>query len=150
LWDRFIDMGEFEKAETEIRIFEKDFGRDGPVARYKVALLVARAKTSAGIMEEDRLAILDQARALAITSIKRFPFNKSLLIVYCDVAIEVYRRPGDSGVYDDAMFELRAAEERIGDPDIPRLIARYESRMRGYSIDTADASYATDSTEEGP
>jgi hypothetical protein len=142
-------MGEFEKAETEIRIFEKDFGRgDGPVARYKVALLTTRAKTTAGIMEEDRLAILDQARALAITSIKRFPYNKSLLTAYCDVGIEIHRRTGNYSVYNDAISELRAAEERIGDPDIPRLIARYEGRMRGYTMDTDDASDGSDLMEE--
>lgn len=133
-----IEMGEFEKAETEIRIFEKDFRRDGPVARYKVALLTARAKTTPGIMEEDRLAILDQARALATTSIRQFPYNKSLLTAYCDVGLEVHRRTGNYAVYDDAMAELRAAEDRIGDPDIPRLIARYESRIHGRPADTDD------------
>ena len=48
-------MGEFEKAEVEIRIFEKDFGRDSPLARYKVQLLTARATNTVGIMEEDRI-----------------------------------------------------------------------------------------------
>ena len=144
-----IEMGEFEKADTEIRIFEKDFERgDGPVARYKVSLLTTRAKMTAGIMEEDRLVILDQARALAQNSIRRFPFNKSLLSAYCDVGLEIYRRTGDSTVYDDAIAELRAAEEQIGDPDIPRLIARYESRIRWYAMDTADTGSMADITEE--
>ena len=30
-----IDMGESDPAETEIRVFEKDFNRDGPVARFQ-------------------------------------------------------------------------------------------------------------------
>lgn len=127
-----IEMGEFEKAETEIRIFEKDFRRDGPVARYKVNLLTARATRSSGIMEEDRLAILEQAHALAAHSIKRFPYNKSLLTAFCDVGVEIARRTGNSSVYEEAMSELRAGEERIGDPDIGRLIARYENRVVGH------------------
>jgi hypothetical protein len=143
-----IGMGEFEKAETEIRIFEKDFGRDGPVARYKVTLLTARATKTVGIMEEDRLAILEQARALAVNSIQQFPYNKSLLTAYCDVGVEIYRRMGDYSVYDEAMSEFRAAEERIGDPDIGRLIARYESRILGQPIETADAIEVTDVTPE--
>ena len=31
-----IDQGLFAKAETEIRLFDKDFGADGPVHRYKI------------------------------------------------------------------------------------------------------------------
>jgi hypothetical protein len=125
-------MGEFEKAETEIRIFEKDFGTDGPVARYKVNLLTARAKTTPGIMEEDRIAILEQAQALATYFIKKFPYNKSLFSSYCEVGIEICKRTGKYEVYDDSIRELKQAEERTGDPDIPRLIARFEGRVRGY------------------
>lgn len=144
-----IEMGEFEKAETEIRIFEKDFRRDGPVARYKVVLLTARAKTTQGIMEEDRLAILDQARALAIKSIRQFPHNKSLLTAYCEVGLEIHRRTGNYSAYDDAMSELRAAEDRIGDPDIPRLIARYESRLNMRASGNNDETAQSEEAEEG-
>lgn len=132
-----IKTGEFEKADTEIRIFEKDFGADGPVARYKVSLLIARATTTPGIMEEDRLAILEQARSLAAESIERFPYSKSLYCVYCDVGLEQMRRTGDSTVFDEALAALKTAEERIGDPDISRLIAEYESSR---SRQTADAA----------
>ncbi len=128
-----IDMGEFEKAEVEIRIFEQDFRRDGPVARYRVSLLAARAKTTPGIMEEDRLAILEQAGSLAKASIQQFPYNASLLSAYCDVAIEVYRRTANGNVYEDAISELRAAVERIGDPNLQRVVERYESRFGGLS-----------------
>jgi hypothetical protein len=133
-----IDMGEFEKAETEIRIFEKDFGADGPVARYKVTLLTARAKGTVGIMEEDRLAILEQAAALAANSNQRFPNRQTLLAAYCEVGIEIHKRTGDRAVYDAAVAECKAAEERTGDPDIPRMVARYESRMLGQSLEIAD------------
>lgn len=52
-----IDAGAYEKAETEIRIFEKDFGADGPVYRYKIQLLLARAVRVPGILPEDRIQI---------------------------------------------------------------------------------------------
>lgn len=129
-----IDMGEFEKAETEIRIFDKDFGRDGPVARYKVALLTARARNTPGLLEEDRRVILEQAVALAENSIKRFPNNKSLLAAYCEVGIEIYRRSGDYSTHDRAIALLKEAEERMGDPEIVRLVARYEARIRGTEL----------------
>src|SRR6267142_1985142 len=125
-----IESGEFEKAGTEIRIFEKDFGRDdGPVARYKVSWLTERATRTPGILEEDRIAILGQARALAEHAVRRFQNNKALLAAYCDVGVAVFLRTGERSVYDAAMMELRSAEERIGDPEISRMISRYEDRL---------------------
>jgi hypothetical protein len=67
-----IEIGEFDQAETEIRIFYKDFGGGGPVARYKVFLMMARATRTLGILREDRLAILESAREQASFAIKRF------------------------------------------------------------------------------
>jgi len=130
-----IKMGEFEKAETEIRVFENDFRTDGPVARYKVQLLIARATSTPGLMEEDRETILRKAGALASNAIRKFPYNKSLLAAYCEAGIEICRRYGDYTVYDVAIGELKEAEERIGDPDVPRMIARYETRVQGQPLD---------------
>jgi hypothetical protein len=50
-----IEAGAYEKAEIEIRIFENDFGIDGPVYRYKVQLLLARSQNAPGLLEEDRI-----------------------------------------------------------------------------------------------
>lgn len=133
-----IEMGEFEKAETEIRLFDKDFGGDGPVFRYKVNLLVARAIRTSGIMEEDRLAILEKAREMAIVGISRYPNNKNMLAAYCDVGIELYRRTGDLTVFDQAISEMKDAEVRIGDPDISKLISRYERRIAGHVANNDD------------
>jgi len=130
-----IALGDFEQADTEIRIFDKDFGRDGPVARYKVSLLAARAEHTPGIMDEDRLAILDQARELAVTSIRRFPQNKNLLASYCDVGLAIFKKTGDLETFDDAMEQLKAAESRLGDPEISRLVMRYERSLSGEIID---------------
>jgi hypothetical protein len=139
-----IEMGEFEKAETEIRIFEKDLSRDGPVARYKVTLLTARATKTKGLMEEDRLKILEEAEAFARTSIQRYQNNKSLLTAYCEVGIEISRRTGSYEVYDAAMAQLKEAEERLADPDISRLIARYEGKILGQTLDTTQSNTGED------
>lgn len=133
-----IEMGEFEKAETEIRIFEKDFKRDGPVARYKIKLLLARARSTPGILEEDRTAILTMARPLAERFVRQFPHSKSLLVTYCELGLEILTRTGDFAAYDAALTELRAAEDRLGDPDIPRLVARFQSKAAGYSEESID------------
>jgi hypothetical protein len=135
-----IALGDFEQADTEIRIFDKDFGRDGPVARYKVSLLTARAEHTPGIMDEDRLAILGQARELAITSIRRFPQNKNLLASYCDVGLAIFKRTGGLEAFDDAMEQLKVAESRLGDPEISRLVMRYERSLSGEVIDADEES----------
>lgn len=135
-----IDMGEFEKAETELRIFDKDFGRDGPVSRYQIVLLTSRAVRSPGLLKEDRIAILNQARELAIASIARFPNHKSVLSAYCEVGIELCKLTGEYKVFDDAISELKAAEERVGDPEISKIIARYEARVTAQSGDFSDAA----------
>ena len=120
-----IAAGEYEKAETEIRVFERDFNADGPVYRYKVNLLVSRAVHAPGLMTEDRIRILEDGRALALAGIGRFPHNKALLAAYAELGVEHYRRSGSYSYFDEAMKYLRDAEEQLGDPDINRIIARY-------------------------
>ncbi|MGJ4890267.1 SIR2 family protein [Bradyrhizobium sp. HKCCYLRH3099] len=133
-----IEQGEFEKAETEIRIFNKDFGPDGPVHRYKVTLMVARAVRTQGIMDEDRITILEQARELAVAGCDRYPNNKNMLSAYADLGIEYYRRTGRYEFYDDAIKKLKLAEDRIGDPDISKIILRFERRLAGKPFEDID------------
>ncbi|WP_448950975.1 SIR2 family protein [Labrys neptuniae] len=126
-----IDEGAFDKAETEIRIFSKDFGTDGPVHRYKVNLMVARATRTPGILEEDRIAILEQAQELAVTGAEKYPHNKNMLSAYLELGIAYYKKTGWFDFYDDAMRRMKIAEERNGDPEISKTILRYERRLIG-------------------
>lgn len=128
-----IDMGEFEKADAEIRIFEKDFGRDAPITRYKIKILIGRALTSPGILDEDRLVILNQAKDLAVASVAKYPDNKTILSEYCEVGVCMYKKTADFSTYDAAMGELKLAEARIGDPDISNLVRKYEKLMASHS-----------------
>lgn len=131
-----IDQGEFEKAETEIRVFNYDFGSDGPVHRYKIKLMVARAARAPGLLDEDRIAILEQAQELASTGVAKFPNNKSILSAYTELGLEYLRRTGSYSFYDAAMEELKAAEARLGDADITAMISRYERRAAGSDVDS--------------
>jgi hypothetical protein len=130
-----IDIGEFDQALTEIRIFDKDFGNDGPVARYRINLMVARATRTPKIMPEDRLTILEQAREMAVTAIHRYNFVPRVFGAYCDVGIAIYQQSGRSEVFDDAMRELKEAETRIGDPEVTRLVRRFERLMAGHTAE---------------
>jgi hypothetical protein len=128
-----IEQDEFEKAETEIRIFEKDFGADGPVVRYKLKLKVGRAVRTPGIMEEDRIAILDQAYELACSAVRRHSNNKNILSAFADLGIEYYKKTGRATYYDEAIAKLQLAEEQLADPEISKIIRRFNHRMLGQS-----------------
>ena len=127
-----IATGDYDRAETEIRVFEADFSVDGPVYRYKVDLMVARASKSPGLMREDRITILEEGRDLALMGMNRFAFNKALLTAYAELGLEYYRIVGTYEIFDEAMSKLRDAEERLGDPDISRTISRLTRRIHGY------------------
>ena len=131
-----IELGQFEKAETEIKLFENDFKRsDGPVMRYKIILMLERAKKALGILQEDRIAILEMARAHTLFAIDRHPDNKNILRTYCDVGFEYFKMTGKMEYFDDAMKNIREAEDRIGDPDITRIIILYERKIAGLEFD---------------
>ena len=128
-----MDLEEFEKAETEIRMFEKGLRVDGPVYRYKVNLLLARAIHTKGILNEDRIARLNQAADMAAIGVKRYKDNKYMMRAYCEVGIEHYKLSGKLDVFDDAISALKEAETNIGDPDISRIIEQSERRITGFS-----------------
>ncbi len=132
-----IEIGEFDQAQTEIRIFEKDFKSDGPVARYKVKLMVARATRTEGILREDRLAILKEAEGEAIRAVRRYENNPQVFYAYCDVGLALLRVNGDASVYEAAMAALKEAESRIGDPQITRKVRSFERRV---AMETSDES----------
>jgi hypothetical protein len=55
-----ISANQFDAAETELRIFQNDFGLDGPAVRHKIVLATARAVRSPGLMDEDRIVLIDK------------------------------------------------------------------------------------------
>ena len=109
------EMGKFDQAQTEIRIFEKDFNTDAPVTRLKIELLVAHRNRCPGLMLEDRLAILEQARELAVISIRRYSHAKAVFSAYCKVGFNILKLCGSADVFDDAIQNLeRKTRKRLG------------------------------------
>lgn len=123
-----ISLEKFDLAETEIRVFKHDIGGDGPVARYQIALLLARAIYTPGIMAEDRIVILRKAESQAAVSAERFNNNRNVLAAYCDVGIEILKKAKDDGCIEAAMKALRDAESRTGDEEIGKTLRLYERR----------------------
>jgi hypothetical protein len=97
--------------------------------------MIARAIHTPGILEEDRVAILEQANTLAITGVERYPHNKNILSAYAELGIEYYKRTGSYSFYNEAIKQLKIAEERLGDPDVSSIIARYERRLAGQTYE---------------
>lgn len=126
LMRNLIEQQAFDSADTEIRLFAKEFGMDGPATRYQIDLQVERAMNSPGLMAEDRVTLMDRARQAAVVAVTKFRHNKSVIMSYCDLGLAYHRLTDDGSVFEAAITELRAAETRIGDPDIGRAVARLE------------------------
>ena len=135
-----IELGHFDQAQTEIRIFEKDFRRfDSPVARLRIELLVARATETDGLMREDRLTILEQAKELAASSIKKHSQAKAIFAAYCTVGLNILRLGGGSDTFTEAMKQLREAERRLYDPEIAGIVRRFERLEAGHILNLTSA-----------
>ncbi len=126
-----IEQGHFDIAEQEIRQFRNDLNPDGPLARYEIKLRLARARNSPGLLEEDRLTLMKQAKDMAVASVQRYNQNRSVHGAFCDVGLEWYRTTGDISVFDLAISTFKAAEARHGDEEMTRMIRQYEGRLAG-------------------
>lgn len=133
-----IDVNELEKAETEIRLFENDFNTDGPLERFKIILLLVRADRAKGILDEDRMAILEMARDKAINAVDRYKNNKNIIKTYCDVGLEIFKRTMDSSAFEDGIMKLRDAESRLGDPEITNSLIYFERRYSHIQSQSAE------------
>ena len=133
-----IEADQFDPAETELRMFQNDFGLDGPAVRYKIVLATARAVRAPGLMDEDRAVLLEKARDTASAAAVRYQMNKGILIAYCELGIETAKLTGRAEVFEVAMTELKKAEDRIGDPAISVAIARLNRRISNIRTEPLD------------
>ena len=132
LISNLIDQEEFEQAETEIRIFEKELRLDAPIHRYKIKLQLRKAEHTKGLMPEDRGTLIMEAANIAQQSVSRYPDDKNMYRGYCDVGLAYLRVTGKWDIYDAAIGQLKHLEDRIPDPDITRIIGRFESIVHRY------------------
>ena len=98
-----IELGQFEPADTEIRLFENDFRADGPITRYKINLATERALRSPSWLLEDRVFLIERAAEFGIAAVRRFKSNKAILAAFCEVGIAAGRLTGTRGIFDQAI-----------------------------------------------
>ncbi len=130
-WHRLVrellNAEQVDQAEYAIRDAENAVGRDAPLGRYKVRVLVQRAQVTNRISPQDRRALLRRAYEAAMRNTEFYKWDKYSYRTLCDVAVELIRR-GDNGSYlDEAIKKLRDASGRILDPDMNRDIQTYEN-----------------------
>lgn len=133
-----IEANKFDAADAELRIFQNDFGLDGPATRYKIILATARAVRTPGLMDEDRVVLLERAREIAAAAASRYQMNKGILIAYCEVGLEVAKLTGNGDVFESAISDLKNAENKIGDPLISVAISRLVRRMSNITTEPND------------
>lgn len=129
-----IDIGDYEGARTEIRLFENEIRLDGPVQRYKVKLLLARARHSKGLMQEDRISLVRQAASMAEEGAKRFKFDKNICVAFLEVGVAYFKLTKDESIFDQAMKAAKATYDRLLDPEFRRRIRHFEGLRQRFPV----------------
>lgn len=128
-WHRLIrellQEGELDETEFVIRNAEEAVGKDGPIDRYKVRLLVVRAMRTEGISDGDRIALLRKAYELALNNIDNRKWDKYGYFTLCDVAIQLIQRGESHYLLEEAVNRAQEAFDAILDPEMVRRIDEY-------------------------
>lgn len=85
------------------------------------------------------MVILEQARELAAATVDRYKDHKYVLRAYCEVGVNALKLSGSHEIFDEAMDVLRAAESRLGDPEITKLVVHYERRLSAHENSFPDS-----------
>ena len=128
-WHRLIrellQEGNLDETEYTIRNAEEAAGADAPIDRYKVRLLIVRARRTEGISNIDRTALLRRAYEMAMKNIDRHKWDKYGYYTLCDVACELIQHGESTYLLDEAIARSEEASDRILDPDMTRRIEEY-------------------------
>ena len=143
-----IELGHFDAADTEIKVFRADFKVDAPTTRYRINLATARAIRVKGLMHEDRVALIGKAEEIGADAVRRFKNVKGVLGAYCEVGVETAKLTGRYSVFDKAIKLLKIAEEQGEDPEISRMITRFERRMISIQVEPSSLDSGVDDIVE--
>lgn len=129
-----LDSGDLTEVSREIRNAEDEVGPDSVFNRYKVRLVIRRAAETAGIMPEDRRALLREAERLAVKGIDRWSTDKYSFIIYADVGVAYAETMGgDASILDESLARMRKAVEVILDPQLSDSLQSFERTRRRFA-----------------
>lgn len=130
---KLLDLGRVEEADLAIRQMREDIGQDSVCDRYRVRLAVMRAEDTHGIMESDRIAMMDEAERIARRCVRDSPGDKHAYSSLAMVATARVRRHGMSDLAIETVGIMKRAEEWILDPELARNRRRLEQLVSDYS-----------------
>lgn len=129
-WHRLIKEAlaeeDLPEADYLIRAAETAVGRDGPIDRFKVRLMMLRAQKTPRISSEDRLAILRKAYEAALGNLRFHANDKYSYALVCDVAFKMVERGESEYLLEESIQLYRDAAERLEDPDMARQLRIFE------------------------
>jgi hypothetical protein len=117
-----------ERADYALRDAIEAVGLDSPLHRYKILLLVARAQRAERVMEEDRVALLMEAKALAYEGLRRYSDDKYSYLVFSRLASAYFAITKSEAWIDEAVEVLRDGLEKVSDPQLARELRELEQR----------------------
>jgi NAD-dependent SIR2 family protein deacetylase len=120
-----INLSQFDIAESELRIFERELKIDGPVLRYKIRLKLGIAKYTENIQNEDRAALVSEASAMAQKCLDKYPDDKNMYRVFLEAGADWFRYTGKREVFEEAMQAAVSSQERLLDPELRTIISNY-------------------------
>lgn len=128
-----LDIVDLEECEYALREAFEAVGHDAPLDRYSVKLIFARAEHTPGISEGDRLALLRKAHQLAKNNVLKHSVDRYSYRTLCDAAFKLCERGESVEFVDEAIELMRAAFDKILDPEMSRELTGLE-RLRERNV----------------
>jgi hypothetical protein len=126
----YLDAGDLNSADREIRLCQQEIGDDVVVHRYRSSLMYQRALTTPRLQEQDRKAMLLEAARLARSCVARIPSDRYNYRVLADIGRALAERFGQFDVLDQTIAAMIEVESDVADPDFGRDRRGLESTRR--------------------
>lgn len=136
-----LDADLLDAAGREIRRAEHDVGRDRPLARLRIRMLLKQASSTPGILPEDRRAFVSRAEGVALDAVQRYRNDKFAYISLAEVGVAYVEHGGGPEILNDAIARMESATEEILDPVLDEALSRFR-RVRNRLVATPTRSEA--------
>lgn len=117
-----------DDVEAEIRLALGAVGLDSPIHRSRTRVTVKRAQRIPGLLVEDRIALVKEARRLAYEGVRRFPDDKYSYSVFEEIGWAHYDLTQSVEYLDEAIDMMRRGFDLILDPDLGDRLHKLEQR----------------------
>jgi hypothetical protein len=145
----YLEEGQLDLADREIRLSQQEIGNDIIVDRYRASWMYQRAETTSGFLDEDRKAMLLEAARLARECVEKVPNDRYNYRVLGDIARSLAERFGRFDILDETIATMIVRETDVADPDFARDRRGLESTRRRIETEVGVEIGANPSDGEG-